>query len=115
MTALRISALVSCASACAVHAAHVEVTDLCIQYPGVKIGGVSAGTTSIDKHFTFDKLAAIQSLADSITDLQLTSMSARVTSGAPDLSFIAAAHVTLASGAPSSMLPVLDVYDCSSD
>jgi hypothetical protein len=114
MTAFRI-VIVACASACSAPPAHVEVTDLCITYPGVKIGGVSSGATTIDKSFIFDKLAAIQSLADSLTDLQLTSMAARATSGTSDLSFVAAAHVTLASGAPSSTLPVLDVYDCTSD
>ena len=107
--------LLACTCACTVPAAQLDVTDLCVTYPDVKIPGVAAGTPTVDHQWTFDKLAAVQALVGSIKDLQLTSMDARSTDGTLNLGFITAAHVTVASGAPSSPLPVLDVYDCTSD
>ena len=109
-------ALAACAaSACTgvtVAQAQVQVTDLCVPYDGVNIQAVDPGTTVLDHVFTYSKLTAIQDLAADIKDLQFISLSATPVSGVSSLAFIDAAHVTVASGDPSSPLPTLDVYDC---
>jgi hypothetical protein len=102
-------------AACTVAQAQVEVSDLCIPYSGVDISGVAPGTTVVDHSFTYDKLAAIQSLASSVSNLEFVSIGATAASGIPNLSFIQSAHVTIASGDPTSSLPTLDVYDCTAD
>ena len=109
-----VTLLLATASACnvTVAQAQVQVTNLCVPYDGVTIHGVSPGTTALDHHFTYTKLAAIQSLAMDLKNLQFVSLSATPVAGVTTLSFIQAAHVTVASGDPTSQLPTLDVYDC---
>ncbi len=116
-TPTRMTALVLTvgATACTVAQAQVDITDLCIPYAGVDIKGVDPGTAMVDRTFTYDKLSAIQSLAKSFSNLEFVSIGATAASGIPNLSFIQSAHVTIASGDPTSSLPTLDVYDCAAD
>jgi hypothetical protein len=109
-----VASLAALAGACnvTVAKAQVQVTDLCIPYNNVTIHGVSPGTTEVDHEFTYDKLAAIESLAMDIKNLQFVSLSATPIAGVTTLSFIDAADVTVASGDPSSPLPTIDVYNC---
>jgi len=110
-------ALLAAASACSVTVADVEVkvTDLCVPYNGVTIDGVDPGITELDHQFTYTKLAALQSLAADIKDLEFISLGATPESGVTSLDFIDAANDTVSSGDPSSPLPTIDVYDCAGD
>ena len=103
------------ATGCTVAKAQVEVTQMCVTYAGVQIAGVDPGTTTLDHTFTYDKLGPIQNLISLVSDLEFVSMDAHAVTGVTDFDFVQAAHVTVASGDPSSTLPTLDVYDCDGD
>ncbi|HEY3808165.1 MAG TPA: hypothetical protein VGL61_36550 [Kofleriaceae bacterium] len=102
-------------AACTVAKAQVDATDMCISYSDVAIKGVAAGTTTLDHVFNYNKLALIQAFAKSVSNLQFISITAHATSGITSFDFVEAAHVTVASGDPTSLLPTIDVYDCDGD
>jgi hypothetical protein len=102
-------------SACTVAKAQVDATDMCLSYSGVSIKGVAPGTTTLDHVFTYDKLALIQAFAKDVSNLQFVSITATAESGITSFDFVQAAHVTVASGDPTSVLPAIDVYDCDAD
>jgi hypothetical protein len=102
-------------SGCTVAQAKANITEMCVSYPGVMIHGVTPGTTTVDHVWMDSNLSAIQSLASLVSDLQFVRVDATAVSGISDFTFVQAAHVTIASGDPSSTLPTLDVYDCDGD
>ncbi len=102
-------------SSCTVASAQVDVENVCVTYSDVQIAAVAPGTTTLDHTWTYNKLAAIQALAAQVQDLQFVSIDAHATTGITSLAFVDAAHVTVASGDPTSALPTLDVYDCVGD
>ena len=95
--------------------AQVEVTELCVPYDGVMVAGVAPGTTTLDHVFNYNKLSSIQALASAVQDLQFVRVDATTTSGVTSFDFVSAAHVSVASGDPTSPLPTLEVYDCDGD
>jgi hypothetical protein len=107
--------LICALSACTVASAQLDAENVCITYSDVKIAAVAPETTTLDHTWTYAKLAAIQALAAQVQDLTFVSIDAHATSGITSLEFIDAAHVTVASGDPTSTLPTLDVYDCIDD
>jgi len=92
--------------------AEVEVHEVCMTYPDVQVDGVATGTT-LQSSFTFNDLSRLHTLVDLDANLQFVRGEVRAKSGITDFSFVHAAHVTIASGDPSSTLPTLDLFDCS--
>jgi hypothetical protein len=96
--------------ACPLIEVEVDVQEVCFTYQDLKID--AQGETDVNKSFVFDDLHGVQQLTDVEADIEFLHVKLRAKSGITDFSFIDAAHVTIASGAPGSTLPVIDVVDC---
>jgi hypothetical protein len=112
---LAFAAMIGFVAACTVAKAEVDVQNMCLTYDDLMITGVAGGSNELDHTFKYSKLGLIQAFASRVTNLQFVSVTAQATSGITSLDFVQAAHVSVASGDPTSPLPTVDVYDCDGD
>jgi hypothetical protein len=96
----------------------VDVGEVCMTYKDFRVEGAAPGTaTATDQMFTFDDLGPVHELVDKLddADIEFTRATLRATSGITGFDFVHAAHLSIASGDPSSALPLLTVLDCDGD
>jgi hypothetical protein len=110
-----LASLVALTTGCPVLDVEANVDEVCVTYSGLSIPGVPIGSGTVSQSFPVTDLGQIQDLTKYNAQLQFVKAEVRPVSGVSDLSFVQAAHVSIASGAPSSTLPTIDVYDCDGD
>jgi hypothetical protein len=102
---------------CPLFSVETTIEEACVVRSGVAIDGVEAGTASVSRRYDID-IAELDGLADLVdldAELEFVRFEARATSGITEFGFVDAAHVTIASGDPDSVLPTLVAYDCAGD
>ena len=99
-------------SACELVDVQAEVQQTCMTYPGVHIEAAPPGVKQLSTTITIDQLDAFHSLAEQGFTLDLASGDVHAASGISSFAFVDRAHVTIASGDPSTTLPSIDAFDC---
>ena len=108
-------ALLAVLPACPLLDVQASVSEACLAYPGLQVAGAAPGTQAIQQDAAFNDLAAIHALASAGANLEFVRATATALDGVPDLSFVHAAKLTIASGDAGSTLPTLEVYSCDGD
>jgi hypothetical protein len=106
--------LVLLTGGCPLLEVEAEIEEVCMTYRDVKVPAAD-GQGNLSKSFVFDDLDQVKDLDTLDADVEFRHVVLRAKSGVSDFSFLESAHVTVASGDPSSSLPALEVVNCSGD
>lgn len=91
----------------------VEVSEVCISYPGNQVEPAPAGMTDITSEIRIDDLGKLGALAELDAELRFVRAEIRATAGIEGFAFVGGAQVTVASGDPDAALPTVVAYQCA--
>lgn len=107
------TSLLAFVAGCPLLDVEVEVSEVCISYPGNQVEPAVAGMSEVTSEIRLDDLGKLGALAELDAELRFVRAEIRATAGVEGFAFVHGAQVTVASGDPDAALPTVVAYQCA--